>query len=401
MSYKKISLIFSIIILFVISCLNIKIKLKTKLNFHLNNSENNKELKIIEDNLNKIINYKFYESQHFYKEVDNPKISVVITVYNGEGYLERTLFSIQNQDFKDIEIIMLDDCSKDNSVKLIKKLMKRDKRIKLYQNEYNRGALYTKANGILKAKGKYVMLLDEDDMYVQEDAFSTIYEEAEKYNLDMMSFGLLIKFVETGEEKFYKNFDTPAIFQPEISRNMYNITEKNEVVRTGGLLMNYLLRTEFGKKSISQIEDNIMKEEISFHDDLFLFFVLIRNANTLKRIKRIFYFILKDNNEFNNKFKLFRLNEKRRNGYNRICFSFITYLEFLLVHTNNSIIDKKIASSELKTWYLNHNCRLNNETRSMGNRLLISYLENKYIDNKTKTEILEFLNYTKNWKLKL
>ena len=72
--------------------------------------------------------------------------------------------------------------------------MRKDKRIKLYQNEKNRGALYTKAKGILKAKGKYVMLLDEDDMYVQENALSTIYEEVERYNLDMISFGLLKKF---------------------------------------------------------------------------------------------------------------------------------------------------------------------------------------------------------------
>ena len=51
-----------------------------------------------------------------------------------------------------------------------------------------------------------------------------------------------------------------------------------------------------------------------------------------------------------------------------ICFAFITYLEFLLIHTDNTFLDKKIASSELKTWYLNHTCRLNNVTRNMGKR---------------------------------
>ena len=58
------------------------------------------------------------------------------------------------------------DCSKDNSVNLIKELMVKDPRIKLYQNEENKGALYTKTRGVLNAKGKYVMALDEDDMYV-------------------------------------------------------------------------------------------------------------------------------------------------------------------------------------------------------------------------------------------
>ena len=283
-------------------------------------------------------------------------------------------------------------------MKLIKKLMRKDKRIKLYQNKYNRGALYTKANGILKAKGKYVMLLDEDDMYVQENAFTTIYNVAEKYNLDMLSFGLLIKFVESHEEKYYKILDTPIIFQPEISRNMYNYTDKNEVIRTGGLLMNYLIKTELGIKSVNQIDSKYMNAVISFHDDLFLFFVIIRNANSLKRIKNIFYFILKENQNLN-KFQLFRLKEKRKNGFNMICFAFISYIEFLLIHTNNSFIDKKIASSELKTWYLNHKCKLNNITRNMGNRVLKLYLDNKFIENKTKDEIIKFLNSTKNFTL--
>ena len=69
-------------------------------------------------------NYVFYPS-------DNPKISVIITVYNGEPYLRTALLSVQNQDFKDIEIIMIDDYSKDNSVNLIKELMKTDHRIVL------------------------------------------------------------------------------------------------------------------------------------------------------------------------------------------------------------------------------------------------------------------------------
>jgi len=240
------------------------------------------------------------------------------------------------------------------------------------------------------------MLLDEDDMYVQENVFSTIYREAEKYNLDILSFGLLIKFVENDNEIYYKNFDTPVIFQPEILRNMYNYTEKNEVIRTGGMLVNYLLKTEMAKKSILQVDEKYMKGGISFHDDLFLFFEIIRKAKSFKRIKNIFYFVLKDFKNLD-KLKLFREREKRKNTYNRICYAFISYIEFLLFHTENSYFDKKIASSELKTWYLHHNCKLNNVTRKMSNKVLQLYLQNIYIDNNTKFEIKKFLNTTKNW----
>ena len=86
----------------------------------------------------------------------NPKVSVVVSVYNAEGFLKNALLSIQNQDLKDIEIIMVDDCSKDNSVNVIKEMMKTEPRIFLYQNKENKGALYTKSKGILLSKGKYL-----------------------------------------------------------------------------------------------------------------------------------------------------------------------------------------------------------------------------------------------------
>ena len=109
-----------------------------------------------------------------YKFSNNPKISIVISVYNGEAYLRTALLSIQNQDFKDLEIIMVDDGSKDNSIDLIKELKKTEPRIILLENGENRGPLYTKTKGVLHAKGKYVMTLDEDDIYCQRDAFSSL-----------------------------------------------------------------------------------------------------------------------------------------------------------------------------------------------------------------------------------
>ena len=75
-------------------------------------------------------------------------------VHNGEAFIKEAIISIQNQDLKDIEIIIIDDKSTDNSVNLIKEIMKNEPRIRLFQNEENRGILFTKAKGILSAKGK-------------------------------------------------------------------------------------------------------------------------------------------------------------------------------------------------------------------------------------------------------
>jgi cellulose synthase/poly-beta-1,6-N-acetylglucosamine synthase-like glycosyltransferase len=81
----------------------------------------NEEFKDIQEYINMIFNGTLYNPNEVFKKSENPKITIVISVYNGEAYLETALLSIQNQDFKDIEIIMVDDCSKDDSVNLIKK----------------------------------------------------------------------------------------------------------------------------------------------------------------------------------------------------------------------------------------------------------------------------------------
>ena len=76
------------------------------------------EYKDMQEYIDMVMNGSLYNPNEVFKESENPKISIVITVYNGEAYLKTALLSVENQDFKDIEIIMIDDCSKDDSVNL-------------------------------------------------------------------------------------------------------------------------------------------------------------------------------------------------------------------------------------------------------------------------------------------
>ena len=98
------------------------------------------------------------------------------------------------QTFYDIEIIFVDDCSNDNSILIIYELMKNDKRIKLYQNNINKGILYSKYIGVLSSKGKYLMILDQDDIYIQNDAFYRLFTISENYNLDLLGFSAVRLF---------------------------------------------------------------------------------------------------------------------------------------------------------------------------------------------------------------
>ena len=103
----------------------------------------NKYIKILKENKVKNLNYSF-------RKCTNPKISIIIPIYNGYSYIKYAYLSIIMQTFYDIEIIFVDDCSNDNSILIIYELMKNDKRIKLYQNNINKGILYSKYIGVLR-----------------------------------------------------------------------------------------------------------------------------------------------------------------------------------------------------------------------------------------------------------
>ena len=74
------------------------------------------------------------------------------------------------------------------------------------------------------------------------------------------------------------------------------------------------------------------------------------------------------------------------------CLSYINYIEFILMKTTNTIKDKKIASFELKKWYLDNDCRYNTFIRKRAKKVCELFLKNKFIENKIKDEINNFLN---------
>ena len=93
-----------------------------------------------------------------------PLVSIITPVYNSEEFLEETILSVLNQTYENWELILIDDCSKDDSYKIIDKYLRKDKRIKYLKNKKNSGSAITRNNGINISKGKYIAFLDSDDL---------------------------------------------------------------------------------------------------------------------------------------------------------------------------------------------------------------------------------------------
>ncbi|MDD3198581.1 MAG: glycosyltransferase [Eubacteriales bacterium] len=115
-----------------------------------------------------------------------PKVSVIIPVYNTAGYLESALLSVVNQTLKEIELIIINDGSTDNSWLIIEEFQKKDPRIKYYY-QVNQGQSVARNKGLDNAIGDYVYFMDSDDI-LEKNALEICYQRCKTDNLDFCFF---------------------------------------------------------------------------------------------------------------------------------------------------------------------------------------------------------------------
>lgn len=97
--------------------------------------------------------------------MENPLVSIITPSYNSEKFIDQTILSVQNQTYQNWEMIIVDDCSKDMTVAIIKQFIAYDDRIKLLQSDNNSGAGIARNLGVLKSKGDFIAFLDADDLW--------------------------------------------------------------------------------------------------------------------------------------------------------------------------------------------------------------------------------------------
>ena len=111
-------------------------------------------------------------------ENKEPIISIILSSYNREKNIIKSIRSIQNQSLKNIEIIIVDDFSTDNSFHKYKYLLKEDPRIRIFYHTKNMGLWRSRIDGFLYSRGKYIIFFDPDDLYednyILEDSFNVI-----------------------------------------------------------------------------------------------------------------------------------------------------------------------------------------------------------------------------------
>ena len=216
---------------------------------------------------------------------NNYFLSIIIPVFNTEKYLKRCLDSIVNQSFKDMEIILVDDCSSGNCYEIFEEYQKNNKNIRYVKNEKNLGSAWSRLNGLSYAKGEYIHFVDSDD-WVFEDCYLKIHKYlVNKY--DCIHFDGIYAYDDKTMQKI--NF--------QISENIELIGKRKafEDMFVNDSRRRPIWSRIFRKKCLLKAAQYMPKSHLSVADDWILNLFALFFVKKYRSVSDIFYYYFQDN----------------------------------------------------------------------------------------------------------
>ena len=205
----------------------------------------------------------------------NIKVSVIVPVYNVEKYLKRALLSLDKQTLKEIEFIIVNDGTKDNSGKIVEEFLG-DKRF-IYIKQENKGLGAARNKGMEYAKGEYIAFLDSDD-YVDIDFYEKLYINAEKKNADVTAASIIRK--RETFEKWRVHYEKTSIF-----------TNKNEIFNAVKYPEQSYVWNKLYKKTFLD-EINFKFQEGVFYEDICAQLKVLLNCKKLVTVPDTNYYYM-------------------------------------------------------------------------------------------------------------
>ena len=203
------------------------------------------------------------------------KISIIIPVYNVEKYLRQCLDSLIGQTLKNIEIICVNDGSKDNSLEILREYKNKDSRIVII-DQINQGVSVARNNALKIAKGEYIGFVDSDD-WVDADFFEKLYYSAIKNDCDIAVGGIAWNFT-SGELDFIDlKFKKSKIFNK--TPDKYKITR----VAKAAYIWNKIYKKELFEKLKLEFEPGICYEDMMFSH------IILHKSKKLVTVPNTFY----------------------------------------------------------------------------------------------------------------
>ena len=233
------------------------------------------------------------------KENRNPLISIIVPVYGTEAYFDRCIRSLQEQSYKNLEIIVVNDGSKGNISELVQTYLK-DPRIRFIDHSENQGLLRARVCGSKEAKGEYIAFVDSDD-FVSFDFYRSLLSKAEKTNADI-TIGPTVWV--KGEERFVYNFHESAFY--------FDLLEGKKIKEAffGQEYQCYSWHTVWNKLYKRRLWESCLCEfekidrHIVMTEDLYFSSLLFYKAERLSRTENDAYFYCSNENASTNAKKI-------------------------------------------------------------------------------------------------
>jgi len=218
----------------------------------------------------------------------NKLITVIIPCYNIEKYVEKCIESIERQTYKNIEIIAVDDGSKDKTVEILNSLQKKYSNIKVFKNNKNKGAAYARNFAIKKAKGEYIGFVDSDD-YITEDYYEKLMQKAVEEKADIVATDIEVVFEGTNQPSILSKACNGEATKFNLVNNGLAASPCNKIIKKDLIKKYPFLEGKINEDVASILPAIINANKVAYVDGIKYFYVQRQNSTQNKEvdIKRI------------------------------------------------------------------------------------------------------------------
>jgi glycosyltransferase involved in cell wall biosynthesis len=265
---------------------------------------------------------------------DKPLISIIISAYNRGKSLLISVRSVQNQHFKNIEIIIVDDCSTDDSSVYLKDLLETDPRIRVFTHLKNMGLWRTRLTGALYSRGKYIIYFDAGDLYEDNYVLEDAYNIMEKYNLDSCKF--LFRLLFNYERPDSNRLVFHVYNNSKIVYETPNIKRMNRLVFRGwGNIWTRITRKNIIIKGLYLLNERVLNIYKNFWEDVWHNELISRVSYSFLIVERIGYLYCRNHKGYG---KARFGNDKERNNMIQEYLNFLVFDYFLMPNSTSGII---------------------------------------------------------------
>lgn len=322
-----------------------------------------------------------------------PYITICIPALNMENYIEQNLLSILNQSFQNFEIIIVNDGSCDETENIVKRIQTNDRRIKLVSHDKNLGVYRSRIEAILSSKSEYIILMDPDDIYLNENLFLELYKYNFKVNLDIIEFTVYNQF--NGENKInlpdnsfhthYHKFTETIIYQPKLSEILYYLPATKQNSRTiCRNIWNKMIKKRVFIKTNNYIGKEYYNKILVTSDDMMINIISYQFANNYSNINLPGYLYIKRKKSMSR-----GGNRKMRALRSR---NYFYYFKLLYKYIKDFNKDRNILFYEMKDLgYYIYGIKDNNKTNFV--RMELNLIKKILKSNELS---IEFQNYLQN-----